>query len=148
MADFLLERELPNLKVAVDSNTLLETDNDDCMDLDENTKTERGADITEPPQIVVPARIADRARKSSDVSNFSFLVLFRFVTTNPFLFLPWNPKATRGLTARVRFRLPVAHAVGSSWCARVQCHMCPGEAVPAIYFWLIFNRQFLVSLDI
>lgn len=66
MADFLLERELPNLKVAVDSNTLLETDNDDCMDLDENTKTERGADITEPPQIVVPARIADRARKSSD----------------------------------------------------------------------------------
>lgn len=68
MADFLLERELPNLKVAVDSNTLLETDNDDCMDLDENTKTERGADITEPPlpQVIVPARIADRARKSSD----------------------------------------------------------------------------------
>lgn len=68
MADFLLERELPNLKVAVDNSTLLETDNDDCMDLDENTKTERGADITEPPppQVVVPARIADRARKSSD----------------------------------------------------------------------------------
>ncbi|KAL1428656.1 hypothetical protein MTO96_003006 [Rhipicephalus appendiculatus] len=68
MADFLLERELPNLKVAVDNNTLLETDNDDCMDLDENTKTDRGADITEPPppQVIVPARIADRARKSSD----------------------------------------------------------------------------------
>ncbi|XP_077510197.1 uncharacterized protein LOC144121116 isoform X1 [Amblyomma americanum] len=66
MADFLLERELPNLKVAVDSNTL-EADNDDCMDLDESSKVEKGADITEPPQpVVVPARVADRARKSSD----------------------------------------------------------------------------------
>uniref|UniRef100_A0A1E1X5X9 Nuclear cap-binding protein subunit 3 n=1 Tax=Amblyomma aureolatum TaxID=187763 RepID=A0A1E1X5X9_9ACAR len=66
MADFLLERELPNLKVAVDSNTL-EADNDDCMDLDESSKVEKGADITESPQqVIVPARVADRARKSSD----------------------------------------------------------------------------------
>lgn len=63
MADFLLERELPNLKVAVDSNSLLEADNDDRMDLDEGTKAEKGA---EEQQDVVAARVADRAHKSSD----------------------------------------------------------------------------------
>lgn len=67
MADFLLERELPNLKVAVDSNSLLEADNDDRMDLDEGSKVEKGADVEESPQQdVVAARVADRAHKSSD----------------------------------------------------------------------------------
>lgn len=60
MADFLLERELPNLKVAVD-NSLLETDNDESMVLDETTAK---ADDT----AGLPAAALDRNEKGREVA--------------------------------------------------------------------------------